>query len=322
MMRHFVFAAAAALVMTAPVGGLLAQQAVEAKSATPATASQPATQPSTASTASAARPGEPQQATAPVDPSGSWKWQFETPENPIDLTLKLKWDGKMLDGTYTGFDTSTKVEQGKVEKDDISFVVRPDFGGNQFEIKFKGKVAKDEIRGTIGIDFGGQAQEFPWTAKRFVDPEDVIGVWNLTIDAPQFGELKSTLTVKKGDKGLQAQYANEFFDLAAKNVQIKGNDLLFEIASENGDFSFKSNYQGTPRGNSIEGKSTFDFGGNAGEMKFTGKRQSPKEEPKADATRPAATAQPGDKSADGKSSTGEQKSTTRASGSAAKSDGK
>jgi hypothetical protein len=130
--------------------------------------------------------------------------------------------------------------------------------------------------------------------------------------------------VTKGDKGLQAQYANEFFDLAAKNVQIKGNELLFEISSENGDFSFKTNYQGTPRGNSIEGKSVFDFGGNTGEMKFTGKRQPPREEAKTDGSRPAASAQTADKSAASAQNSAAEgpTSSTTTIGNAAKSDGK
>ncbi len=288
--------------------GLLAALFVGLQSVYPAGAQQvgekntKAAQPAAAQTAAPARPAaDDKEATAPLDPTGSWKWEFETPDgNKMDFVLKLNWDGKQLDGKYTAFDNTTKVEQGKVDKDSVSFVVRPEFGGASFDVKFTGKVTKDEINGTINLDFGGGAQEIPWTAKRFVDVDDVVGVWNLSIDAPNIGEIQSILTITKDDQGLHGKYKNDFFDLDAKNVQIKDNHLQFEISSDNGDQGFSSKYQGTPRGNTMEGKSNFDFGGNTGEMKFTGKRQPPKEEKKKeDAARPAAT-RPADGRSDAK----------------------
>jgi|GEM_PF-723443 len=242
------------------------------------------------------RPSDAKQPSAPADPTGSWKWDFDAPDgNKLQFTLKLKWDGKKLEGSYSNsaFENTAKVEDGKIDKDAVSFVVRQEFFGNSFVSKFNGKVAKDEIKGTIGLNFGDQPQEFPWTAKRFIDSDDVIGLWDLTIQAPNFGEIQSKLTITKDAKGLKAKYANDFFDVEAKSVQIKENELLFEIASDTEQLSFKSNYRGTPRGNAMEGKSTFDIGGNAGEMTFTGKRQPPKDEKQAERpasaeTRPAA----------------------------------
>lgn len=296
-MRPLLQSSIAVLAVALITNPVWSQQSTEAKSQ-PA-AAEKAAQPVAGDKAAPARPADAREA-APADPTGSWKWEFETPDDTLELVLKLKWDGKKLDGNYSAFGSTTKVEEGKLEKDALSFVVRPEFGGNQFEVKFKGKVAKDEITGTIGLDFGDAPQEFPWTAKRFVDAEDVVGVWDLKIDAPDFGEIVSTLTVTKDDKGLHARYANDFFDLEAKNVQIKDNALLFEISNEMDEFSFKSKYSGTPRGNVIEGKSAFDFGGNTGEMAFTGKRQPPKEEKRAEPARPAETRPAADDKKDSK----------------------
>jgi hypothetical protein len=306
-MRTSLPCSVALLAIAVLVGAVRAQQTNEGKRQTETKSAQTAEKSDAAAKAAPARPADARQ---PADPSGSWKWEFETPDDTMELVLKLKWDGKKLDGNYTAFGSTTKVEEGKLDKDTLSFVVRPEFNGNQFEVKFNGTVAKDEIKGAIHLQFGDEPQEFPWTAKRFVDPDDVVGVWDLKIEAPDFGEIVSTLTVTKDDKGLRARYANDFFDLEAKNVQIKENELLFEISSENEEFSFKSNYRGTPRGNAIEGKSAFDFGGNTGEMKFTGKRQPSKEATPAEPARPAS-ARP---AADGKNDSKEQ--------AAAKSDGK
>jgi hypothetical protein len=245
------------------------------------------TQPAAARPATdAARPAP---SAPPVDPSGSWKWDFTTPDdNKLEFALKLKWDGKKLDGNYTSFDNTVKIEDAKLEKDAVSFVVRPEFNGFQMEVKFNGKVAKDEIKGKINLNFGDEPQEIDWVAKRFVDADDVVGVWDLKTEAPDGNEFESTLTITKDDKGLHAKTESDFGEFAAKNVQIKDNQLLFELASDNADFDFKIAYNSKPRGNSMEGVSKFDFGGNTGEMKFTGKRQPPKEEKKAEPARPAA----------------------------------
>jgi hypothetical protein len=228
-------------------------------------------------------------AAAPADPTGSWKWEITTPDdNAFELMLKLKWDGKKLAGKYTAFDSTVDIEESKLEKDAITFVVRPEFGGNQFEVKFNGKVAKDEIKGKIIVDFGDQPQEIDWLAKRFLDVDDVLGTWQLTLETPDGMTFEPTLTVTKDDKGLHAKTASDFGEFEGKNVQIKDNQFVFEISSENDEFSFKSVYRATPRGNVVEGKSEFDFGGNKGEMKFTGKRLPPKEEKKAEPARPTA----------------------------------
>jgi hypothetical protein len=261
-----------------------AQQTAE-KSATPA--AEKATQP-----AAPARPAaEARKPAETVDPTGSWKWDFETPDDTLELVLKLKWDGKKLEGKYTGFNSTTKVEEGKLDKDALSFVVRPEFNGNQFEVKFNGKIAKDEIKGTIVVDFG-ELQEVPWTAKRFVDTEDVVGVWDLTSVSTEFGEFESTLTVTKDAKGLHAKTASDFGEFDARKVEIKDNQLVFELGSDDADVNFKIVYHGTPRGNLIEGKSEFSFNDTTGESKFTGKRQPPNEEKKAEPARPAAPTRP------------------------------
>lgn len=266
-----------------------AQQSSEQK-AQPASAE---TKAQPAAPAAEARPADARQPTTPADPTGSWKWDVTTPDdNKMEFTLKLKWDGKKLDGNYTAFENTTKVEEGKIDKDTIAFVVRPEFGGNQFDVKFNGKVAKDEIRGTIGLNFGDQPQEIPWTAKRFVEADDVVGVWEMKMAGFDGNEFTSTLTITKDEKGLHGKTASDFGEFEARKVEIKDNQLIYELGSDQGEFTFKAVYRGTPRGNAIEGTSQFDFGGNTGEMKFTGKRLPPKEEKKAEPARPASEARP------------------------------
>jgi hypothetical protein len=216
----------------------------------------------------------------PADPSGTWKWQYQFGDNKMDAKLKLNWDGKKLTGKYTARDATSDIHDAKLEKDQLSFTTVREINGNEFEIEFKGQVKQDQIVGKVAIDFG-EAQEFDWDAKRSVEIDDVLGVWNLRIDTPN-GLIEPKLTITKGDKDkLHGAYVSPFGEREPKNLALKDNQLSWEISSgDNDQFDFKIVYNGKPRGNVIEGTNEFEFGDNSGTMKFTGKRTPPEEKKK------------------------------------------
>src|SRR5215468_1922979 len=92
------------------------------------------------------------------------------------MKLELK-DGK-LTGTVSGFGGGkggkggkgkggdNKIEDGKFEKDEISFTVTREFGGNKIVTKYSGKVTDDTIKGTIVTDFDGKENKSEFEAKR------------------------------------------------------------------------------------------------------------------------------------------------------------
>jgi hypothetical protein len=226
---------------------------------------------------------------AAVDPSGSWKWDTTFNDNKAEFLLKLKWDGTKLTGKYTAFDNTTDIDEGKLEKDQLSFVAHREFNGNKFDVHFNGKVEPEDINGKISLDFGQGPQEFDWHAKRSVDVEDVLGLWQLRLETPN-GVIEPHITITKDDKGLHGAYVSPFGERDAKNVELKEGQLSWEISGERDGNSFKVVYRGKPQGDTIKGTNEFDFGGNTGTADFTGKR-TPPEEKKAAEAKPAA-AQP------------------------------
>jgi hypothetical protein len=294
-MRTFTTLAMVTIIGLVANTGLRAQQSASSQPTSDAKAQGQASKSATSAASGAdakqanARPAT-EQPSPPADPSGSWKWDFASPDgSKLEFVLKLKWDGKKLTGKYTAFESTVEIQDAKLEKDALSFAVRQDFGGFQSEVKFQGKTAKDELKGKVLVAFGDQPQEIDWTAKRFLDVEDVVGVWDLETAGFDGNPFRSTLTITKDDKGLHAKTASDFGDLEASKVEIKDNQLIYDMAPPaQGDFAFKIANKATPRGNVMEGVTQFDFNGQANEMKFTGKRQPPKEEAKPEAARPAA----------------------------------
>ena len=234
----------------------------------------------------AQQPAESKKDAGPPDPNGTWTWERTFQDNTAEFVVRLLWEEKKLTGKYTAFGSTTDIEDASFDKGDLSFTCRREFGGNQFDVHFKGKVAGDEIRGNITLDFGQGPQDFEWLAQRTVTPADILGVWKLRVESPR-GVVEPEITITQTGDALHGAYKSPFGERNAKGVKLKDGELSWEIWGDAGGNTFKVVYKGQPRGNSIAGKSEFDFGGNTGEAQFTGKRTPPKEDAAAE-DRPAA----------------------------------
>ena len=89
---------------------------------------------------------------AAADISGTWKAAIETPNGPFETTFGFKADGDNLSGSTSNmFMQNAPISDGKVDGDQISFVVTGAFNGNEVKVNYKGKVTGDEIKLTIEI---------------------------------------------------------------------------------------------------------------------------------------------------------------------------
>jgi hypothetical protein len=231
---------------------------------------------------------------AEVDPTGTWKWEYESNGATSAAEVKLAWYGKKLTGKYTSFGNTTDIEEGKLEKDQLLFLTKREFNGNEFIIEFVGQLKPDDIEGTVSFDFDGEPREFDWNPKRTVEIGDVVGTWDLRVETAN-GVVEPKLTISKDGEKLKGKSISQVFgEIEAKNLQLKDNELSWEISGTNGGFDINVKYKGKPRGNTIEGTNEFSVGGGeSGTMKFTGKRTPPAEKEKAEAAaKPASAATP------------------------------
>jgi uncharacterized lipoprotein YehR (DUF1307 family) len=83
------------------------------------------------------------------------KWRSEAPGRdgtPMVTNYTFKVDGDKLTGTVSGRQGDTAISEGKINGDEISFVVVRTMQGEERKIQYKGKVAGDEIK--LSITFG------------------------------------------------------------------------------------------------------------------------------------------------------------------------
>ena len=100
-----------------------------------------------------------------ADISGNWKGSAETPNGTVERSFVFKQDGSKLTGETSSdrFGTS-KIEDGKVEGDDVSFQLTINVSGAEGKVIYKGKVEGDTIKFKVEIQAVNQTIDF--VAKR------------------------------------------------------------------------------------------------------------------------------------------------------------
>jgi hypothetical protein len=116
-----------------------------------------------------------------ADPTGTWTWKTKFGDKEVERTMKLELKDGKLTGTVSGFGGKggkggkgggdSKIEDAKYDKDkdEFSFSVTREFGGNKVVTKYTGKVSGDTIKGTITRDRDGKEEKTEFEAKKTKD---------------------------------------------------------------------------------------------------------------------------------------------------------
>jgi hypothetical protein len=84
-----------------------------------------------------------------ADVTGKWVAETQGRNGPTQTTFTFKAEGAKLSGSMQGAQGDpVEIQEGKIEGDDISFVVVRKFGENEMKMTYKGKVTGDEIKFT------------------------------------------------------------------------------------------------------------------------------------------------------------------------------
>ena len=98
-----------------------------------------------------------------ADVSGKWVAKMQLPNGDTrDQTFNLKADGEKLTGTVSSPRGDAEISEGKVNGDEVSFVVVRKFNGEERKIPYKGKVSGDEMK--LEMSMGERKMEM--TAKK------------------------------------------------------------------------------------------------------------------------------------------------------------
>ncbi len=98
-----------------------------------------------------------------ADINGKWTASFETQIGTQNYTYTFQADGEKLTGTAKSDNGESKITEGKISGNDITFVENLNFQGADIRIVYKGKIDGDQIKFTRNVaDFATEEL----TAKR------------------------------------------------------------------------------------------------------------------------------------------------------------
>jgi hypothetical protein len=80
---------------------------------------------------------------------GKWTGEQQTPNGSRAVTFTFTADGATLNGSTTGRGGETKISNGKVDGNNVSFDVVREMNGNTMTMHYKGSVSGDELKLSI-----------------------------------------------------------------------------------------------------------------------------------------------------------------------------
>ena len=209
--------------------------------------------------------GSAQEALAPagktkVDPSGTWRREYDWNDTRIEevVRLKLKADGKVV-GTLSRNDAASEIEDAKFEGNELSFSVSNEYQGTEWTTSFKGIIKGDEVNGTVVLKVGDQSWDFDWSAKRDVQI-DPSGTWRREYDWNGTTVKEAIrLNAKEDGKIVGTLFANDTA-LEIKDIKLEGRELSFSVSGDYQGTQWSSSYTGIIKRDEIDGSGVFKVG--------------------------------------------------------------
>jgi hypothetical protein len=93
-----------------------------------------------------------------ADVTGKWTAQVPGRRGPQELTFNLTQSGNSLSGTVTTPAGEQQISDGKVDGDNVSFMVSFEARGNTIKQEYKGTVAGNEIKFTRAAGRGNPVE--------------------------------------------------------------------------------------------------------------------------------------------------------------------
>lgn len=169
--------------------------------------------------------------------------------------MKAKQDGKKLLGHLSrpGSDDKLEIKKGKVDGNDVSFTVVPNFQGGEITVEYSGRLKGDKIDGVLRVvEFD---TELEWHAARVAEDADPTGNWNWVLSTPNGNELEATLELSLKDGKVIGELIADNWAMEIEKGMIKGDQLSFQTTNPNSGQKYLS--KGTIKGKSLTGKVTF-----------------------------------------------------------------
>lgn len=212
--------------------------------------------------------------TSANDPSGTWRWKYDVEGKTREDSVSLQLEKGKITGSFLGqLEKPVEIKDASWKDNQLHFTAEYKQNGQAVTLEFSGKTKLDELDGSVKVTTESGTDEYPWKPKRTVELDDVVGQWDISIDADG-NQLSPKIVITKSGQELLGKYTvSDQSIVDATKLKIKDNKLQFHVEGEFQGRKIIADYSGRPYGNTMQGKIDFNLDGNQGEINFSAKRQ-------------------------------------------------
>lgn len=211
-----------------------------------------------------------------ADVSGKYKGTMTRSNGEtIDLTMDLKQEGNKVSGKISSEAGEVNIEEGKIEGDKITYIIKFERDGNTVAAKNQVKVVGDTLEGKTEFPRpDGETVTREWKMKKESAGAQFTGKWKSTITRQDGNTMDVNYNLKQeGNKVTGTSAFNNGNETEISEGKIQGNEVSFVIKRERDGRTFISKYTGKLEGNKIVGKSESNFSGETRTRDWTATRQ-------------------------------------------------
>lgn len=216
---------------------------------------------------------------APLDVSGSWKWNFDRNGEAREIFMKIQQENSKVHGTITGPDGNTvEIREGKIAEDGkIAFLLQIERDGSTMKVNFEGKAEGDTITGkTKYVNPQGEEREREWVAKRESKKSaDVSGKWASVFKRQDGTPMESVLALKEsGGKITGKNISSNGNEADIAEGKIEGGEISFKVLREREGRTVTAKYKGKVQdGKIIKGQIESDWSGEFRKMDWEARKE-------------------------------------------------
>jgi hypothetical protein len=190
---------------------------------------------------------------AEEDIAGEWEVKMDRDGRESFATLAIS---KKPDGTFKGKWGSSELSDVKFDGKKLTFVRSLRFGDQEFKVNYEGVLADGKLTGTLSSDQGS----FAANAARPKPRSPALGRWELKYTVGD-RDITAAVAISEGSSGiLQATWQTGFGENVVSDVKFQDGKLSLARKTKLEDREFQSTYEGSVKGNKLEGTIKSDLG--------------------------------------------------------------
>jgi hypothetical protein len=181
----------------------------------------------------------------------------------LDIAMDLKQEGGKVTGKVSSANGELDIEEGKVDGDKLTYVVKFERDGNKVPVKNTAKIVGDTLEGKAEIpNEDGAVVSREWKVKKEASNAQFTGKWKSSFTRQDGNSIDINYNLKQeGDKLTGTTSFNNSPETEISEGKVNGKEVSFTIKRERDGRTFLSKYTGKLDGNKIVGKSESNFGG-------------------------------------------------------------